>query len=189
MLALVSVAYLDRVCIATAAPAIRAGSRVRSRTRWGSSSSAFTFAYALFEIPSGHFSDRFGPRAALTRIVLWWSAMTALTGTALGFLSLVVFRFLFGMGEAGLFPAMARVYGRWLPPEERGRSFGLTIAVGAVAGAVTLKLVAVLLAVLSWRVVFAMFGAVGLVVGWSRSCASSGMNQRHIRASTPRSSR
>src|SRR5581483_10790836 len=123
-----------------------------------------TLSYALFEIPSGHFADRFGARVALTRIVVWWSAMTALTGAAIGFVSLLCVRFLFGMGEAGVFPAMARVYGRWLPERERGRAFGVTIATGAVAGAVTLKLVSLLLGSgLSWRTLFVAFGGVGVL--------------------------
>jgi len=163
MLALVSVAYLDRICIATAAPSIARDLRFDPE-QMGLVFSAFTLSYALFEIPSGHFADRFGARAALTRIVLWWSSMTALTGAAVGFGSLLGCRFLFGMGEAGVFPSMARVYGSWLPERERGRAFGVTIATGAVAGAATLKLVSFLLAVpLSWRVLFVVFGGAGLV--------------------------
>ena len=163
MLSLVAVAYLDRICIATAAPAIARDLHFDPE-QMGLVFSAFTLAYALFEIPSGHLADRFGARVALARIVVWWSAMTALTGVALGFVSLLGVRFLFGMGEAGVFPAMARVYGRWLPARERGRAFGVTIATGAVAGAATLKLVAYLLGnVFSWRALFALFGGVGLV--------------------------
>jgi ACS family glucarate transporter-like MFS transporter len=162
MLAVVAVAYLDRVCIATAAPAIARDLHFDPE-QMGLVFSAFTLAYALFEIPSGHLADRFGARLALGRIVLWWSAMTALTGAASGFVSLLSFRFLFGIGEAGLFPSIARVYSSWLPARERGRAFGVAIAVGAVAGAVTLKLVASLLGVLSWRVCFAIFGTAGLL--------------------------
>jgi sugar phosphate permease len=162
MLALVAVAYLDRVCIATAAPAIQRDLGFDAE-QMGFVFSAFTFAYALFEIPSGYMADRFGARVALTRIVLWWSMMTALTGVAAGFASLVALRFLFGIGEAGVFPTMARVYSRWLPEKERGRAFGLAIATGAVAGAITLKLVAFLLGVFSWRVCFAIFGSAGLL--------------------------
>jgi MFS family permease len=163
MLSLVAVAYLDRICIATAAPAM-ARELHFDPEQMGLVFSAFTLAYALFEIPSGHMADRQGARKALSRIVLWWSAMTALTGAALGFTSLLAVRFAFGMGEAGVFPSMARVYGRWLPARERGRAFGVTIATGAVAGAVTLKLVAYLLGnVFSWRALFALFGGAGLV--------------------------
>ena len=152
------------MCIATAAPAIRRDLGLDAE-QMGFVFSAFTFSYALFEIPSGYFADRFGPRLALTRIVAWWSVMTAMTGLAGGFASLLLMRFLFGIGEAGAFPSTARVYARWLPERERGWAFGLAIATGAVGGAATMKLVVWLLGITSWRVAFALFGAVGF--GWA----------------------
>lgn len=161
-LALVAVAYLDRVCIATAAPAIRAELGFDAE-QMGLVFSAFTLAYALFEVPSGYFADRFGPRLALTRIVLWWSVMTAATGLAGGLRSLILLRLLFGIGEAGTFPATARVYARWLPERERGSAFGLAIATGAVAGALTMPLVVWLLGLVGWRLAFAVFGSTGFV--------------------------
>jgi MFS transporter, ACS family, glucarate transporter len=166
-LALVAVSYLDRVCISTAAPAIKADLNL-SDSQMGLVFSAFTFAYALFEVPSGWFADHFGARLTLTRIVLWWSAMTAATGLAGGFRSLVSLRFLFGIGEAGTFPATARAFARWLPESERGRAFGLAIMTGALGGAATQPLVVALLARMSWRFAFAIFGAVGIVwaVAW-----------------------
>src|SRR2546428_13986499 len=82
--------------------------------------SAFTLAYALFEVPSGWFADRFGARVTLTRIVIWWSAMTAATGLAGGLVSLLAVRLLFGVGEAGMFPASPRALRRLGPPA-RGR--------------------------------------------------------------------
>jgi MFS transporter, ACS family, glucarate transporter len=166
-LALIAVAYLDRVCIATAAPAMKADLGL-SDTEMGLVFSAFTLAYALFEVPSGWFADRFGARVALTRIVLWWSAMTAATGLATGFWSLFAVRLLFGMGEAGAFPATARVYARWLPAAWRGRVFGSLIMAGALTGAITQPLVVALLRVVTWPHVFAMFGSIGTVwaVAW-----------------------
>jgi MFS family permease len=130
--------------------------------------SAFTFSYALFEIPSGWLADRFGPRLMLTRIVVWWSAMTAATGLARGFASLFFVRLLFGMGEAGAFPGLARAYARWLPPGRRGRGFGLAVMTGVLGGALTQPLVVALLGVMSWRRVFPLFGLVGLAwaLGW-----------------------
>jgi len=163
-LLLIGVAYLDRVCIATAAPAIKSDLGLTD-TQMGLIFSAFTIAYALFEIPGGWFADRFGARLALTRIVLWWSAMTAATGLATGFASLFAVRLLFGMGEAGAFPAAARVYARWLPAALRGRVFGSLIMAGALAGAVTQPLVVILLRYIEWEHVFVLFGAVG--VGWA----------------------
>ena len=85
--ALAVITYLDRVCISAAAPAISEEFGF-TKTQMGYIFSAFTFAYAAFEIPSGWMGDRFGTRLALTRIVLWWSLFTALTGATLGFWSL-----------------------------------------------------------------------------------------------------
>ncbi len=161
-LVLTAIAYLDRVCIAMAAPAMKADLGI-SDVQMGYAFSAFTFAYALFEVPSGWLADRFGARLMLARIVIWWSAMTAATGLVGGFASLVVVRFLFGVGEAGCFPSMARAYARWLPIRERGRAFGLTLMAGALGGALTQPLVVALLEWMHWRHTFMVFGFVGVV--------------------------
>jgi MFS transporter, ACS family, glucarate transporter len=162
-----AVAYLDRVCISTAAPAMKAELGLDD-AQMGYVFSAFTLAYALFEVPSGWLADRFGARVTLTRIVLWWSAMTAATGAARGFASLVAVRLLFGMGEAGVLPSLARAFGRWLPARERGRAFGLTIMAAALGGAVTQPVVVAILGRVSWRIAFPLFGSVGIVyaVAW-----------------------
>ena len=168
-LAVAAIAYLDRVCISTAAPAIRADLGL-SDGEMGLVFSAFTLAYALFEVPSGWFADRFGARLTLTRIVVWWSVLTSLTGLTRGLASLLVVRFLFGVGEAGMFPATARAFGRWLPQGERGRAFGLALMTAALGGALSQPLVVAILGRASWRVAFAVFGSVGLVwaIGWWR---------------------
>jgi len=168
-LALTAVAYLDRVCIATAAPVMKADLAL-SDAQMGYVFSAFTFAYALFEVPSGWLADRFGARLMLTRIVIWWSAMTAATGVVGGFASLFAVRFLFGMGEAGTFPSIARAYGRWLPARERGRAFGLALMTGALGGALTQPLVVSLLRLVHWRLTFPLFGAAGVLwaAAWYR---------------------
>src|SRR5438128_9752934 len=104
------ITYLDRVCISTVAPLIQTEFNL-SDFQKGLFLSAFILAYAAFEIPSGWLGDVFGPRRTLIRIVLWWSAFTALTGVIfpsdtwpqLAFLCLLAVRFLFGMGEAGCY--------------------------------------------------------------------------------------
>ena len=161
-LALTAIAYLDRVCISTAAPAIKDELGI-SDAQMGYVFSAFTFAYAVFEVPSGWLADRFGARLMLARIVVWWSAMTAATGLAGSFGALLAIRFLFGMGEAGTFPSMTRVYARWLPARERGRAFGLALMTGALGGAATQPLVVALLERIRWHHTFFVFGLVGLV--------------------------
>src|SRR4029079_5032600 len=117
------------------------------------------------EVPTGHWGDRFGSRTVITRIVLWWSFFTALTGAALGFWSLFAFRFLFGAGEAGAFPNAARVVTRWFPPAEQGLARGTITMTSQLGGALTPPLAAKLIELFGWRATFAVFGLLGLV--WS----------------------
>lgn len=161
-LAMIAIAYLDRVCISIAAPSIKSELGL-SDTRMGLVFSAFTLSYALFEVPSGWFADRFGGRVALTRIVVWWSAMTAATGLVGGFATLFAVRLSFGIGEAGAFPASARVYARWLPARLRGRLFGVLIMAAALSGAMTQPLVVALVSRIGWRASFEVFGSLGFV--------------------------
>jgi MFS family permease len=163
-LVMIAIAYLDRVCISTAAPAMQRDLGL-SDSQMSLVFSAFTLSYAIFEVPSGWLADRFGARLALSRIVVWWSAMTAATGLTASFGALAAVRFLFGIGEAGAFPATARIYARWLPVRLHGRLFGVLLAAAALGGAVTQPLVVALLGRIGWRGSFAVFGAVGVL--WS----------------------
>jgi MFS transporter, ACS family, glucarate transporter len=97
------ITYLDRVCISVAGPRIQEYLRIGPQ-QWGWVVGVFAIGYGVFEIPGGWMADRFGPRITLTRIVLWWSAFTALTGAASSYPALLLTRFGFGAGEAGAFP-------------------------------------------------------------------------------------
>jgi MFS transporter, ACS family, glucarate transporter len=167
--ALSVITYLDRVCIATAATAIRDELNLDA-VRMGWVFSAFTFAYAIFEIPSGWLGDTIGPRKVLTRIVLWWSAFTMATGVAWNLLSLLAFRFLFGAGEAGAFPNTSRSFAQWFPPKERGRAHGVVFMATRLGGALTPPLAIALIASVGWRASFWIFGSLGLFwsVAWWR---------------------
>jgi MFS family permease len=116
--------YYDRQCIVRAQDTIQKALSLSDR-QMGLVFSAFWLAYALFEIPGGWLGDRLGARLTLTRIVIAWSLFTAATGLATGFVTLLTYRFLFGVGEAGAYPNMARVQSRWLPIAERARAGGL----------------------------------------------------------------
>jgi MFS family permease len=154
--------YFDRICISQARPLIERDFSL-SPEQMGFVFSAFTLAYALFEIPGGWLGDRYGPRRVLTRIVVWWSFFTAATGWARGFLSLVGTRFLFGAGEAGCFPNLVRAYSVWLPAEERPRAQSFLWLSARWSGAFTPFLVQAVLLVVPWRTAFQIFGAVGIV--------------------------
>lgn len=156
------VLYLDRVCVSQALPSIQREFDL-SDTRTSFVLMAFTLAYGLFEVPTGHWGDRYGSRRILARIVVWWSAFTALTAVCTGFYSLVVVRFLFGAGEAGAYPNAARVIARWFPATERGRVQGIFQAASLIGGALAPAVAGFLIKWTNWRLPFLLFGGLGIV--------------------------
>jgi MFS transporter, ACS family, glucarate transporter len=156
--------YLDRVCIAQAAPLIRHDLGL-SLVQMGWAFAAFNWAYALFEVPGGWLGDRIGPRRVLTRVVLWWSFFTAATGWVWSAGSLIVTRALFGAGEAGCFPNLTRIFTTWLPVAARERVQGLLWFSARWSGAFTPLLVAYVLEFMTWRNAFVLFALPGVI--WS----------------------
>jgi len=160
--ALAIIQYIDRVCISQAAPFITRDLRL-DEAQMGWVFSAFTLAYALFEIPAGYLGDRIGPRKVLIRIVLWWSFFTAATGWMWSWISLAVTRFMFGAGEAGAFPNLTKAFHRWLPFSERTRAQGIMWTSARLGGAFTPLLVYFCLQHVTWRMAFQLFGLLGVV--------------------------
>jgi MFS family permease len=156
------ITYLDRVCISVTAPEIMRDLSLNP-VQMSFIFSAFTLAYALFEAPTGWWGDRVGPRRVLTRIVVWWSVFTMATASANGFRSLAVLRFLFGAGEAGAWPNVAKALSRWFPSSERGTAQGIFFMGAHLGGGLTPALVALLAKRLHWRAVFVLFGLFGFV--------------------------
>jgi ACS family glucarate transporter-like MFS transporter len=169
--------YIDRVCIKQVEGDISRDLGL-STEQFSWVFAAFAVSYAIFEVPTGWLGDRLGPRRVLTRIVLWWSAFTALTGMVWRFrwetdglsgyvlffdswLLLVLIRFLFGIGEAGAYPNLARGLRSWFPFHQRGRTQGLVWMFARWGGAVAPPLIAFFAHQFGWRGAFYAFGAIG----------------------------
>jgi ACS family glucarate transporter-like MFS transporter len=163
-LSLAVIVYLDRVCISQAAPDIRRELGL-SDSQMGWVFSIFAIAYALFEVPAGWMGDRYGPRGALMKVVVLLSMFTAATGLAWNYASLLVYRFIFGIGEAGCFPNLTKVLTIWLPTADRPRAQGLLWLAARWGGAISLPLVAWATNLVNWRWAFWLFGLIG--TGWA----------------------
>lgn len=166
------ITYLDRVCISVAGPRMQKELGL-GPDLWGWVVGAFTLSYALFEIPTGAMGDRIGTRRVLTRIVLWWSAFTTLTGVVASFPMLLLVRFAFGAGEAGAYPNSSSTISRWFPPAERARATGIVWMASRLGGALAPLLVIPIQVQYGWRASFYCFGIVGVLwaavwYGWFR---------------------
>ncbi len=170
------ITYIDRVCIKQVQGDMQRDLGLTgSQFAWAFA--AFALAYALFEVPAGWLGDRLGPKKVLARIVLCWLFFTALTGLVVGtgvvaLAMLLGVRFLFGAGEAGAYPNIARATRNWFPFTERGRAQGLVWAFGRWGGAVAPVLIVALtlpfdaLGWQGWRFGFVLLAALGLVWVW-----------------------
>src|SRR4051812_48362503 len=176
--------YFDRFCIVRAKGDIQRDLGIND-AKMGLILGAFWLAYALFEVPAGWLGDRYGAKRALVRVVLAWSLFTALSGTATGFVSLLVARIMFGAGEAGAYPNMARGQAAWLSPRGRARMGGLLWLFARWGGAFSPSIIGALLRwfdspgfrdavaglpllgalahVAAWRLTFWAAGSLGLV--------------------------
>jgi sugar phosphate permease len=164
------ITYLDRVNISTAAPVISKEFGFDNITM-GYIFSAFVWAYALFQVPGGWLSDRFGARKVLGSVVGYWSVMTAATGLAFSATSFIVIRFLFGVGEAGAFPGATRAMQLWYPRQERGFVQGITHSASRAGAAIAPPIVLLIMINLGWRWAFYICGMIGFVwaLWWSWS--------------------
>lgn len=182
--------YIDRVCFSTLADPIQKDLGI-SDDQKGYILGAFFLTYALFQIPMGTLADRFGARAVLALSIAAWSLVTAATGFAQSFVTLVVVRLMLGVSEAGAYPAAAGLVKNWAKPDERGRFSSVVALGGRIGGAIAPWLTATLGVALigvavveyvstpaapatplaadepprpNWRGVFVLYGMIGLIV-------------------------
>ncbi len=168
LLALLSIiTFLDRNAISFAGIEITRELGL-SESQFGWILAAFTISYGLFEIPTGLWGDRFGEKKTLSRVVIWWSVFTSLTGLVGGFASLFVVRFLFGAGEAGAYPNASIAVRKWFNVEERGRAQAVIWMSSRIGGAITPFVIIPMQMNFGWRTTFYLLGVIGVlwVVLW-----------------------
>lgn len=156
------IAYVDRVNISVAGPLLKQEMGL-TPTQLGLVFSAFAYPYAAMQIFGGWLSDKFGPRLVLTVLSIIWAAATILSGFAWGITSLIVFRFLLGIGEGGAFPTATRAFTYWMPATERGFAQGITHSFARLGGAITPPIVLAIVALWGWRESFIILGVVSLI--------------------------
>lgn len=173
--------YVDRVCISTARDPIMADLDLTDK-QFGWVMSAFALGYALLQTPGGMLADKFGPRRVLAGVVTLWSLFTGLTGLVRGFASMLAVRFLFGAGEAGAYPGMARAVFSWIPMKERGIAQGINFSGGRLGAAFALPAIAAMVQRLGWRPTFLILMAVGFVwaTAWYRWFRDDPAEHPHI---------
>lgn len=158
--------YLDRVCLGeiVKADSFRADVQL-SPEQIGRILGAFFFTYALFQVPAGWISDRFGARRMLTGYILAWSLLTGLTGLMTSSAALLAARLGCGVAQAGAYPTSSAVVRKWIRLERRGRASSLVSFGGRLGGTLAPFLTALLIIALGgWRQTLWLYGIVGVAI-------------------------
>ena len=156
--------YLDRTVLGIAAPSL---SRELGLTpaMMGVAFSAFSWSYALLQIPGGIFLDRFGTRITYCIALVGWSAFTALMGVVNSLAALVAMRIGVGTFEAPCFPANSRILASWFPQHERARANSI-YSVGMYAGIGFFSVpLFYITQTFGWRGLFFLVGGIGIAFG------------------------
>ena len=157
-----ALAYLSRNAIGVAESRIRDDLGI-TLDQSGYVLGAFFWSYAIFQVPAGAFSHRFGTRLALAMFAIGWSVATLATGMSPGFWLLISAQLLMGVAQAGIFPASTNSVHYWTPMSQRSLCCGL-LAVGMQIGAIIASvLTGNLLTAISWRWVFVLFSVPGIL--------------------------
>lgn len=154
--------YIDRQALSVAAPFIREDLGLNNE-QYGWIVSAFLLAYAIMQIVSGRVIDSLGTKRGFSLAVIWWSIANMLHAFGRGFMSLGIFRFLLGIGEAGNYPAAMKAISEWFPKEERSKAVGILNMGPGMGAIIAPPLMAWLILTIGWKMAFVVTGALGFV--------------------------
>jgi len=163
----IAVNYIDRANLAVAAPIIEKTLGI-GHAEMGFILSGFFWTYAFMQMPAGWFADRFGARIALPVAVGWWSIFTAATAVTTTVAGMFGCRLLLGIGEAGAYPACAKLVSQWFKVKERALATSIFDSGSRVGSALSIPVVALIISTLGWQAAFIITGVFGVVwvLGW-----------------------
>lgn len=126
--------------------------------------SSFFAGYAIMQLPGGWLADRFGARKVLIASVILWSIFTGLSGAAWSLASMVVIRFLFGIGEGGFQPSSSKIISQVFPQDKRAGAMSIMLSSGGIIALIVPLVSVALLTTIGWRITFVIMGAIGVVI-------------------------
>ena len=166
VLALISVAtlinYLDRSVMGVAKPELVKDLHISPEVM-GLIFSAFSWTYALAQIPGGYVIDKLGTRLTYALSLGLWSLATAVHGLMTSVAGLVSTRLALGIAEAPCFPANSRVLSTWFPQNERAKATGVYTVGEYIGLGMLIPVLGWIMAHYGWRSLFYVVGAIGIL--------------------------
>jgi ACS family hexuronate transporter-like MFS transporter len=159
--------YLNRQTLSVMAPVLLQQFRI-SATSYSQIVFAFMLAYTLMNGVAGRLLDWLGTRIGYSLTIAFWSAAEILNALSSGALSLGIFQFLLGVGEAGNYPAGVKLITEWFAPEERSLASGIFNSGASIGAILAPPLLAAIMLASGWRTAFVVIGLLGFLwlAGW-----------------------
>src|SRR5690348_12971164 len=154
--------YLNRQTLSVMAPMLLQQFRM-SATSYSEVVFAFMLAYTVMNGVSGRLLDRLGTRIGYGLTIAFWSGAELLNALSSGSLSLGIFQFLLGVGEAGNYPAGVKLITEWFPPEERSHASGIFNSGASIGAILAPPLTALIMLASGWRTAFVVIGLLGFL--------------------------
>ncbi len=171
--------YVDRGNLATAAPLIKSDLRL-TNVQYGLLASSFFWIYAPGQIAASWLIQKINAYRTLAIGLAIWSAATIASGLATGFVSLMCFRVLLGIGESAGFPASSKLLAQHLKPERLGKANGLVSSGIYLGPAFGTFVGGLLVAYAGWRLLFIGFGVISSLwlIPWKLRTRAMSYNTR-----------
>jgi MFS family permease len=161
--------YLDRSTLSVANTTI-ANEFGLDAFQMGLLLSAFSWPYAIANLPAGYLVDKFGPKKMFAFAAGAWSLVSIVSAAANSFGFLYAARVALGITESPFFTSALKVNERWFNKSERALPVSLVNTGSQIANAIAPPLLTFLLLTMSWRGMFVIVGVLGIVIAlvWLR---------------------
>jgi len=150
-------AYVDRINVAMILPYIDPKFGM-TKTDAGFAAGIFFVGYMLLQIPGGYLAGRWSAKKVVALLMLAWGITAVATGFVETKTQLYVARFVLGIFEGGVWPAVLVLLATWFPQKERARANALWMTCLPLSAVLMAPFTGWLLTVLSWRAVFILEG-------------------------------
>ena len=163
--------YMDRTVLTVLAPTLQYKIFHWSDADYANVTIAFQAAYALGLVLSGLILDRLGTRLGYTLSISVWGffdLLQACIRPVFSALAFPFFRFGFGLGQAGTYPAAVKSVGEWFPKKERALATGIFNAgsnMGAILAPLFVALVVSSVDGSRWQLAFIAMSSLSALCG------------------------
>src|SRR3979411_744396 len=158
------IAYIDRTNIAFALPHLKQDMHLTG-SQQGFASGVFFWGYLLLQVPGGYMAERWSAKKWIAILMVLWSAAAVASGFTHTFGELVLARFLLGVAEGGVQPALMATIRSWFPFSERSRAYAIFKLYTPIAAIIAAPFSGIILTYADWRWMFIIQGGAPLVVG------------------------